>query len=60
MSIKGKEAYQKELIDRYIADKIREESTKSREVKYIARDSQRKTKKLFFKNFHEDIENYMK
>jgi hypothetical protein len=57
--VKGKETYQKELINTYIKWQNTEKSNKSRSMQAIARDNMRKIKKVFEKNFHEDIEKYL-
>ena len=57
--VKGKEIYQKELINTYIKWQNTEKSNKSRSMQAIARDNMRKIKKVFEQNFHEDIEKYL-
>ena len=57
--VKGKEIYQKELINTYIKWQNTEKSNKSRSMHAIARDNMRKIKKVFENNFHEDIEKYL-
>lgn len=57
--VKGKEIYQKELINTYIKWQNTEKSNKSRNMQAIARDNMRKIKKVFEQNFHEDIEKYL-
>ena len=57
--VKGKEIYQKELINTYIKWQNTEKNNKSRSMQAIARDNMRKIKKVFEQNFHEDIEKYL-
>ena len=57
--VKGKEIYQKELINTYIKWQNTEKTNKSRSMQAIARDNMRKIKKVFEQNFHEDIEKYL-
>jgi hypothetical protein len=57
--IKGKEIYQKELINTYIKWQNTEKNNKSRHMQALARDNMRKIKKVFEQNFHEDIEKYL-
>jgi hypothetical protein len=57
--VKGKEIYQKELINTYIKWQNTEKTNKSRSMQAIARDNMRKIKKFFEQNFHEDIEKYL-
>ena len=57
--VKGKETYQNELINNYIKWQNIEKNNKSRSMQAIARDNMRKIKKVFEKNFHEDIEKYL-
>ena len=58
--VKGKEAYQKELIDNYIRWKNTEKNNKDRMMQALARDHQRKIKKVFEQNFHENIDDFVK
>lgn len=57
--VKGRETYQKELVNNYIKWQNTEKTNKSCSMQAIARDNMRKIKKVFEKNFHEDIEKYL-
>ena len=56
--IKGKEKFQNELIEKYRHWQQVEKDC-FRPMQHIARDEQRKIKRVFEKTFHESIDNYL-
>ena len=54
--VKGKEVYRNELMQTYLKWKNTEVKHHSRHMQCLARDHQRKIKKVFFENFNENID----
>lgn len=58
--VKGKDAYRNELLQTYIRWQNTEVKHHSRHMQCLARDHQRKIRKVFKDNFHEDIDEVIK
>lgn len=54
----GKEEFKNKLINNYKLRMLEDNGT-TQPIAYIARDEMRKIRKIFEKNFHESIDNYL-
>lgn len=57
--VKGKEQYQRELVTAYLKWKNTELKHWSRHMQCLSRDHQRKIKKVFQENFHQNIDEFI-